>query len=129
MNRSITKIGLGLGLTIASLSLAACADDSYRYSVRASGYSGYGNSYNGWYDGYYGSIYDGYWGSDNYFYFRLTDRDRYRRGDRNHFHRGDRAPHPRFKRFEGTTRPPAHGTRMPKYPKQDREHDRRRDRD
>ncbi|MBS0387763.1 MAG: hypothetical protein JSR15_04715 [Proteobacteria bacterium] len=114
MKRSIAICGLGILLT--SLPLAGCVTDGYTYGVGMS-WSSY--PYDGWYDGYYGQIYDGYWGTDNYFYFRQHDQDRYyRRGDSNHFMRGDAAPDPRFHRFEGQTRQPPPGTRMPKYPRQ-----------
>lgn len=121
MKRSITRIGLGLGLALTSLPLAACTEDGYSSSVGSTWYS---NRYDGWYDGYYGPIYDGYWGTNNYFYFRQNDRDHYRRGDRRHFYRGDRAPNSRFRRFEGETRQPPPGTRMPNFPGNERRYDR-----
>jgi len=120
MKRSIVL--RGLGALIASLLLAGCVADGYTYGVGMS-WSSY--PYSGWYDGYYGPFYDGYWGTDNYFYYRLHEHDRdYRRGDRNHFFRGEVVPNPRFHRFDGNTRQPPQGTRMPNYPRQDRDSDR-----
>jgi hypothetical protein len=112
-------------LAASTLSLSACYHDGYDSRVTVS-WSTY--PYYGWYDGYYGTIYDGYW-VDNLFYYRLTPQDRaFRRGDPRHFRRGDTRPaEPRFRRFDGTLRPPPQGTRMPRFtPPQD--HRDRRDR-
>jgi len=122
-----------LGLALATLPLGACVDDGYR----GGGVISVGYPYAGWYDGYYGSIYDGYWGSDNYFYYRLTPQDRaYRRDLRYHFRRDGTRPSPTYRRFEGTLRSPPQGTRMPRFPRDqrpdyrpDRDKDQDRDRD
>jgi len=102
-----------VALVISALSLSACADTQYGRGLDSAWAS---QPYTGWYDGYYGSIYDGYWGTDNYFYYRRNERDNYRRGDRSHFHRGEAAPSSRHHRFDGQTRQPQRGTRMPNYP-------------
>lgn len=122
MERSITKFGMGLGLVLAIMPLAACTEGGYGYGVGSTGYS---SGYSGWYDGYYGPIYDGYWGSNNYYYYRLSDRDQYRRADRKHFYRGDRAPNTRYQRFDGQTRQAPQGTRMPYHPNKDLRNDRK----
>ncbi|EGD60946.1 hypothetical protein Y88_3450 [Novosphingobium nitrogenifigens DSM 19370] len=101
-------------LLLASIPLAACADD-YAYG----GGVAYGPgpyAYDGWYDGYYGPIYDGYWGSDNYFYYRRGAGDRaYMRGDRGHFmHDAPRGPH-NYQPFRGSMTP-GQGMRMPHFP-------------
>lgn len=106
-----------LALALAGLSLAGCADGRYRYG---GGVTWASYPYNVWYDGYYGPLYDGYWGTNGFFYFRLHDRDRYRRGDHEHFRRGGTQPDPRFRRYEGNTREPPRGTRMPNYPREGR---------
>ena len=114
MKRAMTLICLAL----AAAPLAACNDGYYggRGSIYWSDYP-----YNGWYDGYYGSIYDGYWGTDNYFYFRLgPNENRFRRDNRYHFRRDGQHPGGNFRRFEGTTRQPPQGTRMPRFPQQER---------
>ncbi|MCJ2178162.1 hypothetical protein [Novosphingobium album (ex Hu et al. 2023)] len=99
-------------LAASVLSLSACYDGyGSRVTVSWSTYP-----YYGWYDGFYGPIYDGYW-VNSIFYFRLTPQDRaFRAGDPQHFRRGDMRPtEPRFKRFEGTLRPPPQGTHMPRF--------------
>lgn len=107
MKRTLSALALGL----AVLPLAACYDDGY--SV---GMSWQSRPYDVWYDGFYGPIYDGYWGLDGFFYYRLDGRlNRYHRGDNHHFYRGDRAPRPDFRRYQGQTRQPPRGTRMPSY--------------
>lgn len=111
MTHSIVKTGLALALV--SLPLTACVEGGYNNRVGSAWAS---QSYDGWYDGYYGSIYDGYWGSDSYFYYRQNERDPYRRGDRAHFQRGEAAPNSGYHRFDGQTRQPPRGTRMPQYP-------------
>ncbi len=104
-------------LLLAGLPLAGCADGPYRYGM---GMHWVSHPYDVWYDGYYGPLYDGYWGLDGFFYFRLFDRDRaYRRGDPAHFHRGARPSAPSYRRYEGVTREPPRGTRMPSYPPHD----------
>jgi len=108
MKRSIGALALAL----ATLPLTACYDGGYSVGV---GWRSY--PYDVWYDGYYGPFYDGYWGTDGFFYFRLDDRTgRYRRGDNRHFHRGDMPPSPSFRRYQGQTREPPRGARMPSYP-------------
>ncbi|WP_157081191.1 hypothetical protein [Novosphingobium naphthalenivorans] len=99
-------------LAASVLSLSACYD-GYGSHVSV-GWSTY--PYYGWYDDFYGPIYDGYW-ADNIFYYRLSPQDRaFRRGDPQHFRREEMRPaEPRFKRFEGTLRPPEQGTRMPRF--------------
>lgn len=110
-------------LALAAVPLTGCVDGQYRYGMGV-GWTSY--PYHVWYDGFYGSFYDGYWGTDGFFYFRLHDRDRYyRRGDNGHFRRGDARPSPRFRPYEGSTREPSRGTRMPNYPGRDRRDDRR----
>ena len=111
-------------LAASTLSLTAC-HDGYGSRV-AVGWSSY--PYYGWYDGFYGPIYDGYW-VDSIFYFRRSPQDRaFRRGDPLHFRRGTvRPPDSRFRRFEGTLRPPPQGTSMPRF-KPPRDRDDRRDR-
>ncbi|WP_338468097.1 hypothetical protein RXV95_05950 [Novosphingobium sp. ZN18A2] len=110
MKRPVLLACLALGIAAP---LAAC-HDGYRSHITL-GWSTY--PYYGWYDGYYGTIYDGYWGVDNFFYYRLTPQERYfRRGDSQHFRRdATRPPDQRFRRFEGTLRPPPQGTRMPEF--------------
>jgi hypothetical protein len=119
MNRKF----LLLALAAASLPLAGCAHGRYTYGV---GLTWNSYPYNVWYDGYYGSIYDGYWGTDGFFYFRLNSRDTiYRRGDHNHFYR-QMPSNDRFRRYDGQTRQPPQGTRMPNYPSpRDRDRNRR----
>lgn len=127
MKRSIALAALAL----ASVPLAACVDDGYNYGVGV-GWRSY--PYDVWYDGYYGPFYDGYWGTDGFFYYRQFEHDRhYRRANRGHFRRdGDHfyrdrptVPDPRFRRYDGRTRQPPQGTRMPRYPRDDRDRDRR----
>ena len=129
MKRSIALAALAL----AAVPLTACVDDGYSYGVGA-GWHSY--PYTVWYDGYYGPFYDGYWGTDGFFYFRLNDRGRFRRAERYHFRRdGDHyyrdrpnVPDPRFRRYDGQTRQPSQGTRMPRYPRDDGRDYRRDDR-
>ncbi len=115
MSNAIRNARAAIGIALASLTLAGCVGDGYNDRTGSTWAS---PAYNGWYDGYYGSIYDGYWGSNNSFYYRQSERDQYRRGDRRHFQRGEIAPNPRFQRFEGQTRQPQQGVRMPQYPRQ-----------
>lgn len=112
MNYSVLKTSFAFA--ISALSLSACADAPYDRGLDS---AWVGQPYTGWYDGYYGVIYDGYWGTDNYFYYRRNARENYRRGDRSHFHRGETAPSSRHQRFQGQTRQPQGGTRMPSYPR------------
>lgn len=111
------RLILGMSAALASLTLTACLDDGYgRGGLYWSQYP-----YSGWYDGYYGPIYDGYWGTDSYFYYRLRrDDQRYYRDGQKHFRRGDIAPGGNYRRFEGTNQQPPQGTRMPKFPREDR---------
>jgi len=129
MKRTIALVSLAL----AAVPLSGCVDGPYRYGV---GMQWSSHPYDVWYDGYYGPFYDGYWGVDGYFYFRLDRLARaYRRGDPLHFRRTHREGEPRYRRYEGMTREPPRGTRMPSYPPlsrdrdRDRDHDRDRDRD
>lgn len=107
-----------LAVALAAASLTGCMDGRYGHG----GYIGWRDyPYHGWYDDYYGPIYDGYWGLDGLFYFRLDGRDaRYRRDDHQHFRRDDARPDSRFHRFEGMTREPPRGTRMPNFPRDQR---------
>ena len=113
MKRSVALAALALSM----LSLGACVDGPYRHGVGV-GWVSY--PYHVWYDGYYGPFYDGYWGTDGLFYFRLDSRDNhYRRGDDRHFRRSDVRPAPNYRPYDGRTREPPRGTRMPNYPSQD----------
>ena len=110
-------------LALAAVSITGCADGRYRYGM---GVGWVSHPYHVCYDGYYGPFYDGYWGTDGFFYFRLDRVDRhYRRGDDGHFRRGESRPSPQYRPYEGRTREPPRGTRMPNYPGHDR-HDGRR---
>ena len=117
MKHSITRIGLSLGLAIACLPLTACMEDGYNYRVGSTWYS---SPYDVYYDGHYGPFFDGYWGVDNYFYYRNNDRGNYRRGNPSHFRRQAVPLDKRFRRYQGQTRQPSRGTRMPNYPGRDR---------
>lgn len=114
MKRPLLLACVALGL----VPLAGCAD---HYVGRASvGWHTY--PYYGWYDGFYGPFYDGYWGSDGYFWFRLTgEEQRYRRDERHHFRRENQGDDPRYQRFDRTMQQPPEGTRMPRYPRQERD--------
>ena len=117
-------------LATAPLALSGCAGYGYGYGQPrvGAGYTWYSYPYSVWYNDYYGPFYDGYWGTDGYFYFRLTSSDRlYRRADPRHVHRERPQYSERFRYYEGETRRPPDGTRMPKYPG-DRDRDRDRDR-
>lgn len=104
-----------LGLALATVPLSSCAGDGYRYGYGSLSWSSY--PYSGWYNDYYGPFYDGYWGADGFFYFRLDGRERsYRRDQYRHFRRDAHSPGDRFRRFEGSIRPPPRGTRMPNFP-------------
>lgn len=123
------RILLVLALSTAPLALTACVERGHpRVGV---GYDWYSYPYSVWYDGYYGPFYDGYWGTDGYFYYRLSDRDRaYRRADTRHVYRERPRYAERYRHYEGETRRPQDGTRMPYYPgDRDRDRDWDRDRD
>ena len=114
-------------LALAGTTLGGCADGRYGYGV---GVHWVSHPYDVWYDGYYGPFYDGYWGIDGIFYFRIDARDRaYRRGDPRHFRKELQRGEPRFRRYEGVTREPPRGTRMPSYPPHQKDRSRDRDRD
>jgi hypothetical protein len=120
------RILLVLALATAPLALSACVERGHtRVGV---GYTWYSYPYSVWYDGYYGPFYDGYWGTDGYFYFRLTSRDPvYRRADTRHVYRERPRVADRYRFYEGQTRRPPDGTRMPNYPgNRDRNRDPRR---
>ena len=119
---------LVIALATAPLALSGCSGYGYGHPRVGVGYTWYSYPYSVWYNGYYGPLYDGYWGTDGHFYFRLTSRDRvYRRADPRHVYRERPRNAERFRYYEGETRRPPDGTRMPYYPG-DRDRDRDRDR-
>lgn len=123
MNRILRSLRLALALLLATLPLSACVSSGY-HRAHVAGWGTY--PYYGWYDGYYGPIYDGYWGSDNDFYYRLNRNDRvYHSDDQKHFRHDADRPGGDFHRFEGMTRQPPQGTRMPNFDRQ--QEDRSRD--
>lgn len=116
MKRTFLALALVCG---AALPLAGCAGPGYsRVGV---GYAWTSYPYSVWYDGYYGPFYDGYWGLDGFFYFRLLSTDRvYRRASAPHVYRVQPRAQPRtsqrYKHYQGETRRPPDGSRMPSYP-------------
>jgi hypothetical protein len=125
MEEAMSRKLVLLALACASLPLAGCANGRYTYG---GGLAWHSYPYDVWYDGYYGPLYDGYWGTDGFFWFRLNSTAHYRKGDHSHFYRGTMPPSQRFRRFDGNTRQPPQGTRLPHYPPPG-SRDGRRDRD
>jgi len=100
------------GITVAALSLSACADEMVGGGVSWNG----PYAYDGWYDGYYGNVYDGYWGDDGAFYYRHGDGDRkYYRGDQTHFAHGNAAPGANYQHLQGNIQQHPQGVRMPHF--------------
>ena len=104
MNRKL----MILALACAALPLAGCAQGRYTYGM---GLTWHSYPYDVWYDGYYGPLYDGYWGTNGFFYFRLNAAGPYRKATDGHFRRDQP-----YQRFDGNTRQPPQGTRLPNYP-------------